>query len=164
MKASALLKEQNDEVKRMFKQLEEGNGRSNAVLAKLADSLAAHMVIEQELFYPAVLIVKEDLVLEGYEEHAVARFALKRLMKTSPSARTFKATLTTLKEIIEDHMKEEESELFPRAEKALGDSSEGLCKQMKALFVETTKTGYERAVGRGGPAVTSATAPITNHA
>jgi iron-sulfur cluster repair protein YtfE (RIC family) len=163
MKASALLKEQHDEVKLMFKQLEKGNGRSSAVLAKLADSLAAHMAIEQELFYPAVLIVKEDLVLEGYEEHAIARFALKRLMKTAPSDRTFKAKLTTLKEIIEDHMKEEESELFPRAEKALGDSSEGLCRQMKVLFAETAKTGYERTVGRGGPTVTSATAPLTNH-
>ena len=48
------------------------------------------MVIEQELFYPAVLRVKEDLILEGYEEHAAARFALKRLMKTEPSDRTFK--------------------------------------------------------------------------
>jgi iron-sulfur cluster repair protein YtfE (RIC family) len=164
MKASALLKEQHDEVKATFKQLEKGDGRAPFLLEKLANSLAAHMVIEQELFYPAIMNVKEDLVLESYEEHAVARFALKRLMKTEPSDRTFKAKLTTLKELIEHHVEEEESDLFPKAEKALGDTSEELCRQMKSLFEKTAKAGYEQAMGRGGSAVTSATAPVIDHA
>ena len=160
MKSSTFLKQHHDEVRTIFKQLENSNGNTEALLKKLADSLAAHMVIEQELFYPAVLRVNEDLVLEGYEEHAVARFALKRLMKSSPVDRTFKARVTTLKEIIEDHAEEEEQELFPKAEEALGDTSEDLCQRMKRLFDETLKAGYESTVGRGGPAVTSASAPI----
>lgn len=159
MKATELLKKQHDETRAIFKALEKGNGHSKALLEKLANSLAAHMVIEQELFYPAVLAVKEDLVLESYEEHAVARFALKRLMKTEPSERTFEAKVTTLKEILEHHMEEEEDDLFPRAEKALGEASVALCAEMKALFERTVKAGYENAVGRGGSAVTSATAP-----
>lgn len=159
MKATALLKRQHDDVKAIFKSLEAGNGHTKALLEKLADSLAAHMVIEQELFYPAVQKVKEDLVLESYEEHAVARFALKRLMRADPSDPTFKAKVTTLKEIIEHHVKEEEEDLFPKAEKALGDTSDGLCAQMKTLFDKTVKAGYARTVGRGGSAVTSATAP-----
>jgi hemerythrin-like domain-containing protein len=164
MKASALLKEQHDHVKAIFKQLERSDGRASSLLEKLADSLAAHMVIEQELFYPAALTVKEDLVLESYEEHAVARFALKRLMKTEPSDRTFNAKLTTLKELIQHHVQEEEEDLFPKAEKALGETSEELCKQMKDLFEKTMKAGYEQTMGRGGSAVTSATAPVTDHA
>jgi hypothetical protein len=32
---------------------------------------------------------------------------------------------------------------------------------MKALFERTAKVGYERTVGRGGAAVTSASAPAT---
>jgi len=159
MKATALLKKQHDEVRTIFKLLEKGNGHSSELLTKLANSLAAHMVIEQELFYPAVLKVKEDLILESYEEHEVARFALKRLIKTKPADRTFKAKVTTLKEIIEDHAKEEENELFPAAEKALGASSETLCSKMKTLFDKTTRGGYEQAVGPGGPAITSARAP-----
>ena len=159
MKATELLEKQHDEVRTIFKALEKGNGHTRALLEKLANSLAAHMVIEQELFYPAVLAVKEDLVLEGYEEHAVARFALKRLMKTEPSERTFKAKVTTLREIIEDHMEEEEEDLFPRAEKALGEGSVALGAEMKALFEKTMKVGYEPTLGRGGAAVTSANAP-----
>lgn len=159
MKATVLLTKQHQEVRTLFKQLEKGNGQSNALRAKLATNLAAHMAIEQELFYPAVLKVKEDLILEAYEEHEVARFALERLLKTPVSDRTFQAKVTTLKEIIEHHVEEEEEELFPASEKALGDSSEELCVKMKARFEETTRRGYARALGKGGSAVTSANAP-----
>lgn len=159
MKATALLKKQHDEVRAIFKLLEKGNGHSSELLAKLASNLAAHMVIEQELFYPATMRVNESLVLESYEEHEVARFALKRLVKTKPSDRTFKAKVTTLKEIIEDHAKEEEDELFGAAEKALGATSAALCTKMKTLFDKTLRSGYEQAVGPRGSAITSAHAP-----
>ena len=159
MKATELLTKQHNEVKALFKSLEKGNGQTAALLEKLANSLAAHMVIEQELFYPAVMAVKEPLVLESYEEHAVARFALKRVMKTEPSDRTFKAKVATLRELIETHVKEEEEDLFPKAEKALGAASERLCDEMKALFDKTVNAGYERTIGHGGSAVRSAAAP-----
>ena len=159
MKASELLIEQHEEVRELFKRLLTDGGRSKAIVEKLADSLAAHMVIEQELFYPAMLNVKEDLVLEGYEEHAVARFALRRLWETIVSEHTFKAKVVTLREIIEHHAEEEEEELFPKEEKALGERSEALCAEMVALFRTTMKDGYRYAVGRGGPAVISASAP-----
>lgn len=164
MKATALLEKQHDEVRAIFKLLEKGNGHSSELLTKLANSLAAHMAIEQELLYPAVLKVKEDLILESYEEHEVARFALKRLMRTKPSDRTFKAKVTTLKEILEDHMEEEEGELFPVSEKALGEGSAPLCAKMKDLFDATVKGGYEKALAPGGPAIISAKAPSVAHA
>jgi hemerythrin-like domain-containing protein len=156
MKATSLLKKQHDDVRKIFKLLGKGNGHSNELSTKLADSVTAHMVIEQTLFYPAVLMVKEDLILESYEEHVVARFALKRLMKTKPTNRTFMAKVKTLKEIIEDHAKEEEVELFPAAEKALGATSETLCSKMQTLFDKTTRGGYEQALAPHGPAITSA--------
>ena len=156
MKATELLKQQHDEVKAIFKQLEDGKGNAKALLEKLGNSLSAHMVIEQEIFYPAVLEADEDLVLESYEEHAVARFALKRLLKAAPSDQTFKAKVTTLKELIEHHVKEEEDDLFPKADKALGERSKDLGRDMKALFLKTEEEGYERTIGRGGAAVTSA--------
>ena len=159
MKATALLTKQHQEVRAIFKQLEKGNGQSRALLAKLATNLAAHMVIEQELFYPAVLKVKEDLILESYEEHEVARFALERLLKTPVSDRTFMAKVITLKEIIEHHVEEEEEDIFPASEKALGGRSDDLCTKMKARFEETKSGGYQRALGKGGSVVTSAKAP-----
>jgi hemerythrin-like domain-containing protein len=157
MKATELLKHQHQEVKAIFKALENKEGNARAHLEKLANSLSAHMVIEQELFYPAVFEADEDLVLESYEEHAVARFALKRLLKTSPSDQTFIARVTTLKELIEHHVEEEEDDLFPKAEKALGDSSAELCQKMKTLFAKTEEIGFAEALGPGGAAVKSST-------
>jgi hypothetical protein len=157
MKATELLKQQHDDVKELFRQLERADGQVGSLLEKLANNLSAHMVIEQELFYPAVLSADQDLVLESYEEHAVARFALKRLLKTEPSDQTFFARLTTLQEIIEHHVEGEEDELFRHAEKALGESSADLCQRMKALFAKTVDEGYARTLGRGGAAVTSST-------
>jgi hypothetical protein len=157
MKATELLKQQHEEVKAIFQKLEDREGNAKALVEKLANSLSAHMVIEQELFYPTVLEADEDLVLESYEEHAVARFALKRLIKVDPTDQTFLAKVTTLKELIEHHVSEEEEELFPQAEKALGDRSTELCDQMMALFGRTEKAGFGKAIGPGGAAVKSST-------
>ncbi len=162
MKATELLKQQHDEVKAIFKKLEKSNGNSKALVEQLANNLAAHMVIEQELFYPAVLEAKKDLVLEGYEEHAIARFELKRLLKASPGDPSFQAKVKTLEELIEHHVEEEEEEMFPRAEKVLGEGSDDLCLQMKQLFESTKKAGYAKVLGRGGAAVTSAAAPVAH--
>ena len=149
MKATDLLEKQHRTVEGLFKKLEGGGGDIPALLKELAADLAAHMIVEQEIFYPAVLKVKEDLVLEGYEEHAAAEGALKRLLKTSPKDVTFKAKVTVLKELIEHHVKEEEGDLFPKVEKALGaERLTELGRKMKPLFDEMHDAGHERAMTR----------------
>lgn len=144
MKATDLLEKQHRKVEAIFKKLEGGRSDNDALLTELANDLAAHMVIEQELFYPAAMAAKEDLVLEAYEEHAVAEFALKRLLSKSSDDATFKAKLVTLKELIEHHVKEEEEELFPKVEKVIPAAElTALGKQMKARFDEVVESGYE---------------------
>ena len=105
------------------------------------------MVIEERVFYPAVRKLKNDLILEGYEEHAIARYALKRLLATGGHDETFPAKVTALKELIEDHVKEEEHELFPKVRKSMDDAQLlALGKQMQALFETTVAAGYEAAM------------------
>ena len=158
-KATRLLEEQHTEVKALFAQLEKGVANPRPLMTKLADSLAAHMVIEQEIFYPAVMGASPDLVRESYEEHAIARFALKRLMATRPDDPSFKARVTALRELIEHHVGEEEDDLFPKAERALGDQSPKVHAHMKALFDEKVRLGFAKLVGKGGEAVRSAKPP-----
>jgi hemerythrin-like domain-containing protein len=149
MKATDLLEKQHRKVESLFKKLESGRSDPANVLVQLATDLAAHMVIEQEIFYPAARRVKQDLVLESYEEHAVAQFALKRLLATDPDHDTFQAKVVTLKELIEHHVEEEESELFPKLEKALGaEQLSTLGKQMKIRFDEVVEAGYEAALAK----------------
>jgi hemerythrin-like domain-containing protein len=108
------------------------------------------MTIEQEIFYPAIQSVDRDLISEAFEEHALAELSLKRLIGTDPGAEEFKARVVALKELIGHHVKEEEEELFPKAEKALGDDRlSKLGSQMKTRFNEVVDQGYESAVPRG---------------
>jgi len=150
MKATSLLEKQHRKVKTIFNKLEKGRGEPIESLAELANDLAAHMTIEQEIFYPAVQKLDESLIREAYEEHALAEVALKRLLATHPDNEAFKARVVAAKELIEHHVKEEEEELFPKVERKLGDEKLlALGKEMKARFDAVAQAGFEASVPRG---------------
>src|ERR1700709_442654 len=112
-----LLEKQHREVKAIFKKLEDGKGNTKALLQELSDNLAAHMAIEQEIYYPAVKKIDEDLVFESFEEHSLAEIGLKRLLATKKGDDAFDARVTAVKELIEHHVEEEEEDLFPHVDK-----------------------------------------------
>ncbi len=148
MKATTLLEDQHRKVEALFEKLE--GGFDAAVLEELANSLAAHMAIEQDIFYPAIKQVDSDLVNESFEEHSIAEVALKRLLATEQDDDSFDARVTALKELIEHHVEEEEEELFPAVEKALSeDTLEKLGKVMTRRFAEVLSAGFEAAVPQG---------------
>ena len=94
MKATALLETQHRAVEGIFENLESGSEDPAAELLELANNLAAHMAIEQNLFYPAVQDIDSKLVAESFEEHAIAELALKRLLATTGDDPTFAPKLT----------------------------------------------------------------------
>jgi hemerythrin-like domain-containing protein len=150
MDATKLLEKQHRKVEAIFKKLERGSSDASELVEQLANDLAAHMAIEHEYFYPAVQSVDRDLISESLEEHALAEVSLKRLLATDPEADEFKARVVALKELIQHHVEEEESELFPKVRKALGDDQlSKLGKEMKARFEEVAREGYESTVPRG---------------
>lgn len=150
MDATKLLEKQHRKVEAIFKKLEKGSPEASELVEQLANDLAAHMTIEHELFYPAVQSVDRDLISESLEEHALAEVSLKGLLATDPEADEFKARVIALKELIQHHVEEEESELFPKVRKSLGDDRlSKLGKEMKARFEEVAAQGYESAVPRG---------------
>ena len=146
MKATELLKKQHREVEAIFKAIESGKGDAVELREKLADNLVAHMAIEQQIFYPAVQQIDADLILEAFEEHSMAEVGLKRVLAADPMDPTFKAKVSVLKEMILHHVKEEEEELFPKVEKALGAKLEELGTEMEAMFAEALEEGYEGTV------------------
>jgi len=148
--AIALLKSQHRTVESIFKKLEGGKGDAKALLTELANDLCAHMAIEQDIFYPEVREIDEDLVLESFEEHSVAELAMKRLLATDSDDPTFKAKVTTLKELIQHHVEEEEEDLFPKVDKKMQpERLRELGGSMKARFEEIVAQGYEAALPRG---------------
>jgi hypothetical protein len=147
MDATELLHTQHQKVKGIFAKLENGKGDPIANVLELINNLAAHMAIEQDIFYPEVIAADPDLVSEAFEEHSIAEFALKRLLATDPADDAFKARVVAAKELIEHHVKEEEEELFKKVKKMLDkDRLEELGAQMKTRFDEIYAAGYQSAV------------------
>lgn len=147
MKATALLEEQHRKAEALFSKLESGD---TGVLAELANALVAHMTIEQEIFYPAVRSIDTDKVTESFEEHAVAELALKRLLAADQNEETFPARVSVLQELVQRHIDEEESDLFPTVEAELSnDQLEILGEQMKWRFDEVLSEDDESKLPMG---------------
>jgi hemerythrin superfamily protein len=123
--AVALLKQDHDEVKAMFKQYEELGDRAFASKQKLAEKicleLTKHAIAEEEIFYPAVrsdVDDSEDLVDEATVEHASAKDLIAQIHAMDPHDDLYDAKVKVLGEYIDHHVQEEEEEMFPKARKA----------------------------------------------
>ncbi len=148
MKPTTLLKQQHRKVISALKKLEKAKPATRPeLLEEISNDLAAHMAIEQEIFYPAVHELDDDLILEAFEEHSLAELALKRLRATEPGSEAFRPRTVALRELLEHHIDEEEGELFPKVEKQLEDDDlDALGARMKARFEEVFEQGFEQAV------------------
>jgi len=150
MKATALLEKQHRDVEAIFKKLERQPGNPAPLLEQLANDLAGHMAIEQDIFYPAVRAVDPDLVLESFEEHALAEIALKRLVGTPLDDPSYLARLAATKELVLHHVELEERTLLPEVERSLGgEELLRLGKQMEVRFAEVVARGFAAAVPKG---------------
>ncbi len=139
MNAIDLLKTQHEEVKDLFKQIEEADDSEEkaSLVQELADNLAAHATIEEKLFYPAAYgAATEDLLREAVEEHLAAKRLLADLAIMTPEDENFDAKVKVLQEQIEHHVEEEEGKLFADARKEIGDKLESLGAEMEELFEE----------------------------
>lgn len=142
--ATDLLVHQHRSVEELFERLESSRSGFDRTLRALADELAAHISIEEQLFYPAVRQANHDLILEGLEEHAMGRFALRRLLGTRASDKSVKARLKALKELMTNHHHEEERDLFPAVRRLMPDATlDKLGAKMKALFDANVRRGHE---------------------
>jgi hemerythrin-like domain-containing protein len=126
------------------------------VLDEVASELAAHMIIEETIFYPAVRRVNPELILESYEEHAIAQFALKRLLATTNGDDRFEARATALLDLIKAHVEEEEGELFPKVHKSLDhETLDELGLELEARFDTLVEQGHDTTLPKQPSRVTA---------
>lgn len=142
--ATDLLVHHHRLVEKLFERLESSTKGFDETLRELADDLAAHISIEERLFYPAVRRVNPDVILEGLEEHAMGRFALRRLLGTRATDKEVKTRLKALKELMTNHHREEEHDLFPAVRRLMSDAAlKKLGAKMQTLFDSNLKSGHE---------------------
>lgn len=129
MDAIALLKADHKEVTALFEQVEglsdTAHTSRSKLFKKIDAALSVHAEIEENIFYPA-LKAKTKLntepsneVFEAYEEHANVKSMLAKLESTDPSDDTYNAKLQVLIELVKQHVKEEETEMFKQARELL---------------------------------------------
>lgn len=86
---------------------------------ELAENLERHMEAEEDVLYSR-LQDEEDVrpqVLEGIEEHRAATSILRRLQNIEGGSEVWDARLKVLSETVDHHVQEEETQLFPQAQK-----------------------------------------------
>jgi hypothetical protein len=137
MKATELLKKQHREVKTLFGEAKKVKpGERRRVVDEITEKLRGHMMIEEDIFYPAVRGIgtktTEEMVPEAYEEHHVVQLVLDELPDVDLEDEKFEAKVTVLEELIEHHVKEEEKEMFKSAEKLGAERLAALGSQMEA--------------------------------
>jgi hemerythrin superfamily protein len=110
------------------------DGSREALFGKAADALTSHVLVEEQVFYPAVNAKRtEEILLESLEEHLSLKRLLSDLVELSATAPNFEAKLHVLSEQAEHHHEEEEKKLFPKVKKLLSqDELDALGERMAA--------------------------------
>ena len=146
--ALELLTAEHREVKAMFQQYRKladvrGKGDERMLLAsQICVALTLHAQMEEELLYPAareVLTRNEDIVDEAFVEHAGVKSLIAQIKTMTSDQPLFDARVKVLGEYVDHHVKEEETELFPKLRKSsldldtLGDRLAARKKQLMAM-------------------------------
>jgi hemerythrin-like domain-containing protein len=148
-KATEMLKDDHDRVRGLFREYESQGDRAHqrkrALVDQVSNELEIHAKLEEQIFYQAFRGVRDekprDIVRESFEEHLIVKRLVAELAAMEPSDEQYDAKVTVLKELVEHHAKEEEDDLFPAAERQLGDERlRELGREMDALKRELQKT------------------------
>jgi len=99
-------------------------GRDRGAIAlRICDELTVHAQIEEEIFYPAVREAvpgAADVVAEAEQEHGQAKALIARIRDAGSAGPAMDQLVADLARAIEDHVKVERDELFPKARAAPG--------------------------------------------
>lgn len=134
--AITMLKSDHATVKRLLRELSETTDRATKQRESLVETiereLKTHAQLEEEVFYPAFKAATrgeeaEDLFYEAAEEHHLVDMVLPALKAANPKSHEFEAKAKVLKDLIEHHIREEETEMFVEARKLMDD------EQLRAL-------------------------------
>src|SRR5204862_4352521 len=125
-----MLKADHAVVRRLLRELSETGERAvkerERLVREIERELKMHAQIEEELFYPTFKKVAEDsaaehLFYEATEEHHVVDMVLPALKAANPKSPEFEAKAKVLKDLIEHHAREEETQMFVQARRLMND-------------------------------------------
>jgi len=143
MNAIELLKSDHSKVEGLFDEFEVSEEKS--IADKICHELTIHAQIEEQLFYPAAKRADEELIKHSLEEHQEIKDLISELSAMEKVDEDFKLTVEELRAIVEDHVEEEETELFPEVEVKMSAQLDSLGEQMMMLKEQLTQGRATRA-------------------
>lgn len=114
-----------------------------SIAQEICEALTLHATVEEEIFYPALRETAKDADAELDEaevEHATVKELVAQIKSMEPDEDLYNAKIKVLGEYVIHHVKEEESEMFPKAKKS-GMDLEEIGQQMKERK-EELQTAY----------------------
>ena len=142
MDAITILKNDHDEVEKLFQSYErlgdrasDGRTKKKKIVAQVVRLLSLHSAAEEQIFYPMSrkkfakvgapsgglkrnARMTDEEVLQALEEHHLMKISLWELDRMNPSDERYDAKMAVLTENVRQHVEEEESRLFVDARKA----------------------------------------------
>jgi len=160
MKATTLLERQHRNLQQLCEAVERGSSSvRRSLLPQLAGDLAAHIAVEDQVFYPAACDALHDEIWMrcGRSRHAQVRQSLERVLDASVEGEEFGRAMGELRVIVELHAEEEEELLFPRVDRVLEpDQMRELAFAVLSLYRAKVEAGY---VGPRAPSYDEPRAP-----
>jgi hemerythrin superfamily protein len=152
MKATDMLKKDHRKVEELFSEYEDqaSRARKKEIVDQISRELDIHAQLEEKIFYQSIKSAKEEdpkkIVRESFEEHKIVKTLIAELAGMNPSDAQYDAKVTVLKESVQHHVKEEEGELFPAAEKEFSDEQLQRLGEEMADYKEELREREERSV------------------
>lgn len=120
--ATALLRADHKLVASLFEQYESAKSptKKKALVAQICQELTVHAKIEEEIFYPQVQEALNDheLVPEAVVEHATLKDLIAQIEDAEPDGEMYDARVKVLAEYVKHHVREEQSEIFPKVKES----------------------------------------------
>lgn len=93
------------------------NKKKKELVAQICTELTVHAQIEEEIFYPAVkqALKDKELIPEATVEHDTLKMLIAEVEGKEPDGEMFDAHIKVMSEYVKHHVKEEQTEIFPKA-------------------------------------------------
>lgn len=117
--AITLLREDHKVVSGLFVEYEKtrSTAKKQKIVSQICEELTVHAQVEEEIFYPAVkqALKDKELIPEAIVEHSTMKDLIAQIEGVEPDGEMFDAKVKVLAEYVKHHVKEEQNEIFPKA-------------------------------------------------
>ena len=123
--ATALLRADHKLVAGLFSDFDKAASKAQKakIVAQICKELTVHTQIEEEIFYPAFQKALRDhaLVPEANVEHGSVKDLIAAVEGVAPGGDEYDARVRVMGEFVKHHVKEEQTEMFPKAKNSKMD-------------------------------------------